>query len=124
MVSLRSYDLIVVVSNGKAGVGPGVKVTAGVDLPARSLLPPNRPVLIESLIAIDARGVVTGRLANIVDSIIAMYLTEGLSIRRGVVGAKVLHDVVLDERIPHPTVDGEVAVPVGLVGTRVFNSSV
>lgn len=92
-------------------------MAAGVHLAARPLLPTNRPVLLESLVAIDAGGVVAGRPANIVGAVVAVHLAEGLGAGGGVVGAEVLDDIVLNEGVPHPAVDSEVAVAVRLVVT-------
>ena len=124
MITLGSHNLVVVVSNGKAGIGPRAEMAAGVHFAARTLLPTNRPVLLESLVAIDAGRVVAGRPANVIGAVVAVHLAEGLGVGRGVVGAEVLDNVVLDEGVPHPAVDSEVAVAVRLVVTRVFDAPV
>src|SRR5690606_126790 len=108
----------------EASIGPGVEVAASVHLAARPLLPPNRPVLFESLRSIDAGGGVSGRPAEVVDAVVAVNLAKGLGAGRGVIGSEVLDDVVLNEGVAHPAVDAEIAVSVGLVGAGVFDAPV
>lgn len=42
---------------------------------------------------------------------------------RGIVGAKVLNNVVFDQWVPSPTINGEVAVAVGVILSSVCNST-
>jgi hypothetical protein len=93
--------------------GPRIKVSLHVDRTAGALVLANRPVLLKGRGAINRRLVGAGSLRNLV-----------LRLRRRVVRAEVLDNVVLDERVAGPAVDGEVGVAVGVVGARVGNGAV
>src|SRR5690606_19401064 len=67
----------------------------------------------------DRRLLGTGGDQNLIGATVSGDGTTPAGTARGVVGAVVLNDVVLDERVLGPTVDGKVRVAVGLVGTRV-----
>jgi len=99
-------------------------VSTGVDGSAGSLVATDGPVLLEGLaVTLDGRSTVASADSNVVDGSVDVDLTLLLSTRRGVVGAEVLDDVVLDERVAGPAVDGEVAVTVGTVVTRVLDGA-
>jgi hypothetical protein len=98
---------------------PGVEVGLHVDRTAGALVLTNRPVLLKGRGAIDGRLVGTSSLGNLVRRAISGDGALVLGVGRRVVGAEVLNDVVLDERVAGPAVDGEVRVAVGAVGTRV-----
>lgn len=103
--------------------GPGIEVLLHWDGSAGSLLLTDRPVLLEGLGALDGWLVVTGGLVEIVDGAADGDGTLAGSAGGGVVGAKVLDDVVLDEWVLGPAVDGEVRVAVGVVGSGVGDSA-
>lgn len=121
-VALRRNDLVVVVTvNVQTSASPGVEVAARLDGAAGALVLADRPVLVESLDAVDARCVVTSALAESIGATVALHGTQVGGIRGGIVGAEVLNDVVLDERVAGPTVNREVTVAVGLVNTVKVN---
>ena len=103
----------------ETGTGPGVEVVAHGDGTTGALLLADRPVLVEGGGAIDGRLVVAGGLVDVVGGAVGGDGSETLGTGRRVVGAKVLDDVVLDERVAGPAVDGEVAVARGVEGARV-----
>lgn len=123
-VPLGGNDLVVVSSESEASSGPGVEVVGHVDRATGALALADAPVLVKGSSAVDRGLVDTSRLVDAVGSAIAGEGAHLGSTGRGVVGAKVLDDVVLDERAPGPAVDGKVRVAVGLVGTGVVDGSV
>jgi hypothetical protein len=124
LVTLNSKDLVVVASQAQASLSPGVEVSTGVDGSAGSLVAADGPVLLEGLaVTLDGRSTVASADSNVIDGSVNVDLTLLLSTGRGVVGAEVLNDVVLDERVAGPAVDSEVAVTVGLVVTRVLDGA-
>lgn len=90
-----------------------------VDGAGRALVLTNRPVLLKGPGAVDGRLVGAGGLGNLVRGAVRGDGALVLRLRRRVVRAKVLDDVVLDERVAGPAVDGEVRVAVGVVLARV-----
>ena len=124
VVTLNSKDLVVVGTKVEADVLPGLEVSTGVDGSAGSLVTADGPVLLEGLaVTLDGRSTVASADSNVVDGSVDVDLTLLLSTGRGIVGAEVLDDVVLDERVAGPAVDSEVAVTVGAVVTRVLDGA-
>lgn len=120
MVALAGNDLVIVVGTElEASLSPCVEVSRHVDPSASALVATDGPELLEGLGAINGGLLVAGADENIVGSAVVIDSSLVLSTAGGVVGAKVLNDVVFDERVPRPSVDSEVAVAVVLVGTRV-----
>lgn len=104
-------------------LGPGIKVRANVDTPTAPMVLAHRPVLVERSRPDDA-GLVDARALG--DGVGATVLGEGAEVgraRRGVVGAKGLDNVVLDQRVLGPAVDGQVAVARGVEATREVNGA-
>jgi hypothetical protein len=99
--------------------GPSIEVSLHVDRSAGALVLTNRPVLLKGRGAIDRRLVGTGSLRNLVVAAVNVDRTLVLGVGRRVVGTKVLNDIVLDERVAGPAVDGKVRVAVGAVVARV-----
>jgi hypothetical protein len=64
------------------------------------------------------------RLCDLVAGTVGGDGTLDLSLGGGVIAAEVLNDVVLDERVAGPAVDGKVGVAVVLVGSRVGDGAV
>jgi hypothetical protein len=104
--------------------GPRIKVSLHVDRTAGALVLANRPVLLKGRGAINGWLVGAGALGNLVGAAVGSDSTLVLRLRRRVVRAEVLDNVVLDERVAGPAVDGEVGVAVGVVGARVGNGAV
>src|SRR6185312_11359844 len=97
---------------GHAVAGPGVEEVAGGDGAAGAPGLPDRPVLVERGGALDRRGVVPGRLVDVVGAAVA---GDGALVGAGgPVAAPVVGDVVLDQRIGGPAVQGQVAVAGGV----------
>lgn len=82
------------------------------------------PVLLKGLSAVDGGGVGTGLGEDVVGAAINLDGALLLSTGGGVVVTELLDDVVLDQRVLGPSVDGEVAVAVGLVLSLVRDGSV
>jgi hypothetical protein len=104
--------------------GPRIKVSLHVDRTAGALVLANRPVLLKGRGTINGWLVGAGALGNLVGAAVGSDSTLVLRLRRRVVRAEVLDNVVLDERVAGPAVDGEVGVAVGVVGARVGNGAV
>jgi hypothetical protein len=77
--------------------------------------PLERPVLLKGLCAVDGGLVGAGALRNLVRGTVGGHGALVGRLRRRVVRAEVLDDVVLDQRVAGPAVDGEVGVAVGVV---------
>lgn len=90
-----------------------------VDATAGALVLTNRPVLLKGPGAINGWLVGTGGLSDLVRRSVSSDGTLVLGLRGWIVGAKVFDDVVLDQRVASPAVDGKVRVAVGVVLTRV-----
>jgi hypothetical protein len=110
-VALRGHDLVVVLADGQAGSAPGVKVAARLDSTAGALVAADRPVLLEGLGAVDAGGVCARAARNVVGAAVALDGAEALGLRRGVVGAEVLDDVILSKRQRDSRAESEEDVP-------------
>lgn len=110
LVSLGSQDLVVMAAQLQTILGPRIKVRLHIDRTTNPLLLPDTPELGERAGTLDGRLVVSGRLENVVGAAIGRDGTLLLCCRRGVVAAVRLDDVVLDEGVPGPTVQRDVAV--------------
>lgn len=118
-VALGGDDLVVVLTELHALGSPGVEVGLHVDGAGAALVLADGPVLVEGLGAVDGGLVDTLGLGDLVGRAVGSDAALDGSLRGWVVGAEVLNDVVLDERVAGPAVDGEVGVAVGLVATGV-----
>jgi hypothetical protein len=95
---------------------PSSEVVANGDRTLRTEVIKDGPVLLEGGRALNGWGVGTGGLQDTVGGAIGV---DGADFGRGaagVVGTVVLNNVVLDQGVGGPTVDGEVGVTVGGVG--------
>lgn len=97
---------------------PGVEVVGRVDRAAGAVSAADRPVLVKGGGSDDGRLVDTLGSVDVIDTAVRCNLTQLGGTGGWVVGSKVLNDVVLDERVARPAVDGEVAVSVGVVAAR------
>lgn len=104
--------------------GPSIEVGLHVDRSAGALVLTNRPVLLKGRGTIDRWLVGAGALGNLVAGAVDGDGTLVLRLRRGVVGAEVLDNVVLNQRVAGPAVDGKVGVAVGVVRARVGDGTV
>jgi hypothetical protein len=115
LVALDSDDLVVVLTERHALAGPGIEVGLHVDRTAGALVLANGPVLLKGLCAVNGGLVGAGALRNLVRGTVGGDGALVLRLRGRVVRAKVLDDVVLDQRVTGPAVDGEVGVAIGVV---------
>lgn len=108
MVTLGGHDHVVPAAKLEPGRSPGVKVILNRNVTADALDLTDGPVLVKGGGALD-RGLVDA--AGAVDVVGAAVRLEGPELggpRAGVVGAVGLDDVVLDEGVGGPTVEGKV----------------
>lgn len=103
---------------------PGVEVGLHVDGTRAALVLANRPVLVEGLGAVDGGLVDTLGLGDLVRGAVRGNGALDCGVGGGVVGAEVLNNVVLDQRVAGPAVDGEIGIALGFVGTRVGDGAI
>lgn len=120
-VSLRGNNLVIVRAQFQSSGGPRVEVVCGRDGSTGALGLADGPVLVEGRGTDDGRRVYALGLVDVVCSSVGGdgALPRGTGGR--VISAEVFDDVVLDERVGGPAVDGEVTVAVGVVGTTVLD---
>jgi hypothetical protein len=123
LVSLSSDDLVVVLTKVHAITGPGVKVCLHVDGSSSAKTLTDRPVLLEGAGTVDGWLVGASRNHDVVVGTIGIEATLVLGTAAGVVGSEVLNDIVLDEWVAGPSVDGEVSVALWLEGTTIVDGS-
>lgn len=116
-----SHNLVIMRAQRQPARRPRIEVIRRRDGAAGSVRLPHTPVLIEGGRALDARLVDALRAVDVVRGPVAGDGPKTGSARTGVVGAEVLDNVVLDQRIGGPPVDREVRIAVGGVGARVRN---
>ena len=93
------------------------------DRAADTLLSTNGPVLLESASTVDGRLVGAGRDIEVVGTAVSVDTALVLGPVARVVGAIRFDDIVLDERVAGPAVDGEVPVTAGVEGTTVVDGT-
>jgi hypothetical protein len=118
-VALSGNNLVVVLTELHALGRPSVEVVLHVDASAGALVLADGPVLLEGLGTIDARRICASCGCDLVAGTVGGDGSLDLGLGGGVIAAEVLNDVVLDERVAGPAVDGKVGVAVVLVGSRV-----
>lgn len=104
-VRLNSKNHVVMVTQGHASLGPGVKEEAGVDSSAGPPVLSDGPVLLESSGAIDGRLIGAGALAKLICRSSMIHGAAGRALRARVVLAMGLNDIVFDKRVPRPSVN-------------------
>lgn len=122
-VALDSNNLVVQLSQSQAEIAPGIEMVSNSDRAAGTVVAAHRPVLVKGGRSDDGRLVDALRAVNVVDAAVRRHLAQLGGARGRVVGAKVLDDVVLDQRVLGPAVDGEVAVAVGVVAAGEVDGS-
>jgi hypothetical protein len=123
-VALGGDDLVVVRTELHALAGPRIEVGLHVNASAGALVLANRPVLLKGRGAVNRGLVGAGALGNLVRGAVDGDGALVLRLRGRVVRAEVLDDVVLDEGVAGPTVDGKVGVTVGVVGSGVGDGAI
>ena len=124
LVSLGGDDLVVKRAKVHTQVPPCVEVITSRDRSTGAFALPDTPELRKRLCALD-RGLVDTRGRE--DAVVAAVSVDGaldLCSRRGVVGAVVLDDVVLDEWVRRPAVHGKIAVSVWTVVCGVLDGPI
>lgn len=121
LVPLGGNDLVIVLSKVQANAGPGVEVVLHGDGASDALGGADGPVLLEGPGTVDRGLVVASGDVDVVGTAVGLVLTLVLRSAAGVVGAERLNDVVLDERVAGPAVDGEVPVAARVEGTAVVD---
>jgi hypothetical protein len=97
----------------QAKLGPSIKVVSSSNSTRRTLVLANTPVLVEGSGTRDGRLVCANALVDIVGRAVRGHGAHVLETAAGVVGAVGFEDVVLDEGVLAPAVDGEVGVSLG-----------
>ncbi len=118
LVALSGDDLVVVRTELEAGLGPGVEVSANIDGARGTVVLADGPELVKGAGALNGRLVDAPGLGDGVGAAVLGDAAELAGLRRGVVVAEGLDDVVLDQGVLGPPVDGQVAVTLGAKGTR------
>lgn len=122
-VALHSNNLVVQSAQSQAQVAPCVEVVPNVDRAAGAVVAADRPVLVKGGGSDDGRLVDSLRAVDVVDAAVRGHLTQLGGAGGWVVGSKVLNNVVLNQRVLGPSIDGEVAVAIGVVAAREVDDS-
>jgi hypothetical protein len=99
-----------VVAQVHASIGPSIEVCLDIHGTLAALVLADRPVLVEGLGAVDGWLLHAGRLADLVAGAVGGKAAALVGVAAGVVGAVLLDDVVFDQGVAGPAVDGQVAV--------------
>lgn len=73
----------------------------------------NRPVLVECCDPLDRRSIGTNGLVNVVATSIAGHTPDMSEAGTWIVRAKIFRNVVLDQWVGGPAIDGEVSITIG-----------
>ena len=115
LVPLSGHDHVVPGAQVQVALPlPLVKVLARIDGAADALGAADGPVLVKGGGALDRGLVDAPGLVDVVDAAVVLDGAEPLGARRRVVRAVCLDDVVLDERVGRPAVEGEVCITVSI----------
>jgi hypothetical protein len=101
----------------QAKLSPSIEVVSSSNSTRRTLVLANTPVLVESSGTRDGGLVSANALIDIVGRAVRGHGAHVLETTAGVVGAVGFEDVVLDQGVLAPAVDGEVGVALRRVGT-------
>lgn len=121
LVSLSGHNLVVVAAELETGLSPSVEVGLNIDGSANTMVGADGPELVEGSGSLDGWLLDTGGLVDVVGAAVGLDGAELVSAGGWVVGAEAVDDVVFDQGVLGPAVDGEVAVPLGLPGAAVGN---
>lgn len=117
LVALSGNNLVVVGTELQSKLGPGIEVVGSSDSTRRTLVLADAPVLVKGSGTRDGGLVGADALVDVVNRAIRGDSAHVLETTAGVVGAVGLENVVLDEGVLAPAVDGEVGVTLRRVGT-------
>ena len=115
LVALDGEDLVVVGTEVQAVVAPSIDVVLERDSTAGALVLTDAPVLVKRLGAVDRWRVVARAHVDVVRAAVRLEVALVLRLRARVECAERLEDVVLDERVGAPAVDGQVRVAARVV---------
>ena len=122
LIPLTRHNLVIMARpQPHPRIRPRLEMRPDVHTAPRPLTPPYAPELLERLRSVDRRRIGAGALENIVHGPVDGDGPLVRGARGGVVGPEVLDDVVFDERVARPAVDGEVGVAVVLVAAGVLD---
>lgn len=124
LIPLGSHNLVIMAPQPQPLIRPRLEVVTNIDTPTNPLRSPHAPKLIKRLGPLNAGLVVPRALGNGVGTAVSVEGAQPGRPRAGVVGAEALNDVVLDQRVARPAVDGEVAVALGVELSRVVDHAV
>ena len=110
LIPLRSQNLVVKRVRLSTILAPRIEVVPSINRATTALRGADREPLSESRSTGNGRLVDTLRGVNVVSTAVGAESAFELGAAAGVVGAVVLHDVVLDQRVAEPAVEGEVGV--------------
>lgn len=113
LIPFRSQNLIVVRAQRLTNLGPRIEMVTRRNRAANPLRLPDTPKLLERSCAIDRGLVCAGGLVDVVSPTVRRDSALLGCSRRRVVGAVRLDNVVLDEGVAGPAVEGDVRVYVG-----------
>lgn len=108
LISLGRQDLIIMSAQSETVLLPGVEVVLNRDSTTDTLAGTDRPELLERCSANDGRLIRTCSLVNVVGTAVTGDLALLLSAGAGVVRAVRLDDVVFNQRVLGPAIDGHV----------------
>lgn len=97
-------------TQGQTGLSPSIEVVLDGDAATDTVVLADGPVLVEGRGALNRRRVHTSGLVNLVGAAVALDTANLGGAAGGVVVAVTLDDVVLDEWVLGPAVEGEIAV--------------
>ena len=123
LVTLGGDDLVVVLAEVHAVLGPGVEVVLHVDGAADALGGADGPVLLEGPGAVDRGLVGAGRDVDVVGAAVGLEAALVLAAAAGVVRSVRLDHVVLDERVAGPAVDCQISVSAGVEGAAIVDGA-
>jgi len=121
LVALCCDDHVVVATQIQSHTSPRVEVGAGGDGSTDALRRTDTPILLEGSCALNGGLVGAGRNEDFVCATVAVHGTFSRCAAARVVSAIAFDNVVLDERVGCPSVDGEVSVTIRAEGAGVGN---
>jgi hypothetical protein len=121
LIPLGRKNLIIMRAQPHPICRPRIEVILHIDTARTALTLPNTPILLKGANTINRRLVSASRHSNVVGSAVGSDSALALRVGGGVVCAVGFDDVVFNERVAGPAVNGEVAVALGLEGTAVVD---
>jgi hypothetical protein len=123
MITLRRNNHIIMVPKRQSRLSPSIEMRSHVDSATNTLRLPDGPILIKARSTHNGRRIGTAVQIDVVRRAVDSDAAFQLSASGWVISAEGLDDVVLDERVLGPAVNGEVAVASGIEGSAVRDVS-